>query len=204
MKFFRLLLVLVFVFSATIAHSQIGVRAGVNIATLNYDPDDFIGDISPIIGLNIGLLMELPVTDRISLQPELHFIQKGDKEEYDDFFGSGSITTRINYLELAVMGKFTLADIGNDGGLYVGLTPFLGYALSGEFKFEEDGFSETEDIDFDEISRMDFGIGLGAGASFGNLFVDVRYNLGLSNLNDTDIDFDINTRGILIGVGYMF
>jgi hypothetical protein len=204
MKFFRLLLIMVFVFTAAIAHSQIGIRAGVNIATLNYDPDDFSDDVSSIIGLNIGLLMELPVTDRISLQPEIHFIQKGAKEEFDDFFGSGKITTTFNYLELAVMGKFNLLDIGNDGGLYLGLTPHLGYALSGETKFEENGFSDTEDIDFDEVSRIDFGIGFGAGATFGNFFLDIRYNLGLTNLNDSDFDIDINNRGLLIGVGYMF
>ena len=204
MKILKLSLVLVvLIVSANVAYSQIGVRAGVNIATQSSDEED--DDVSSIIGLNLGLTYEHALSDRLSIQPELHFIQKGAKVEFDDFFGSGEISTTLNYLELAVMGKYTIADIGDDGGLYLGITPHLGFGLSGKYKFEFEGESETEDVDFDDdgLNRMDFGVGFGLGASFGNIYLDVRYNLGLANVADDD-DFTINNRGILIGVGYKF
>ena len=204
MKFLKPSLILLLIMTANLAYSQIGVRAGVNIATQSYD-DDYDGDPSSIIGLNLGLVYELVLTDNISLQPEIHFIQKGAKEKFDDFFGSGEVSITLNYLELAVMGKFNVLNFGDNGNFYLGLTPHLGYGLNGKFKFEFEGESETEDIDFDEdgINRIDFGVGFGLGASFGNLFIDARYNLGLANLNDSD-DFTINNRGLLVGIGYKF
>ena len=203
MKLLKLTLVLLFAMTANLAYSQIGVRAGVNIATQSVDEGD---DPGSIIGLNLGLLYELVLTDNLSIQPEIHFIQKGSKEDFDGFFGSGELSLRLNYLELAVMGKLNILDIGDHGGLYLGVTPYLGYGLSGESKFEINGDSETEDVDFDddEINRMDYGVGFGVGASYGRLFLDVRYNLGLSNFDDSALDIDIKNRGILIGLGYKF
>ncbi len=204
MKILKLSLVLaLLITSANIAYTQIGVRAGVNIATQSLDDDDT--DLSSIIGLNLGVTYEHALSYRLSIQPELHFIQKGTKLDIDNIFGSGEFTTTLNYIELAVMGKYTITDIGDDGGLYLSVTPHLGLGLSGRYKVEFEGESETEDVDFDDdgLNRMDFGVGFGLGASFGNIYIDVRYNLGLANVSD-DADFTIYNRGILVGVGYKF
>ncbi len=201
MKVIKLTLVLLFAMTANLAYSQIGVRAGVNIATQSVDKGD---DCGSLIGLNLGLLYELVLTDNLSIQPEIHFIQKGSMVDIHGWAGSVEVSTRLNYLELAVMGKFNILDIGRHGGLYLGLTPYLGYGLNGVTKFDDE--SESEDIDFDddEINRMDYGVGFGVGASYGRLFLDVRYNLGLSNFDNSALDIDIKNRGILIGLGYKF
>lgn len=207
MKLFKFTLIAFLLLSATFAYSQIGVRAGVNIASQDHDPEIF-DTPSSIIGLNLGVVYELGVSDLLTIQPELHFIQKGSKYEYD-FGTSVESELKLNYLELAIMARLDLLEFGDDAGLYVGVTPTLGYALSGTTKTTESvgGMSTEveEDVDFDDdgFERLDYGIGLGAGVNFGNIFIDVRYNLGLANITNVD-DFTINNKGILVGVGYRF
>lgn len=203
MKIVKLFLVLVLILSASHTYSQIGVRAGINIASQNFDEDINI-DQSPIIGLNFGITYELVFSERFSIQPELHYIQKGFKYEFDGFIGSTSISFSLNYLELALLNKYTIADIGNDGGLYLGFIPYVGFGLNGKSKFEFLGESETEDVEFDdELKRIDLGLGFGMGASFGNFYLDFRYNHGLVDISDESILGGKN-RGLLIGVGYKF
>nr|MBS0037708.1 PorT family protein [Saprospiraceae bacterium] len=208
MKLFKFTLIAFLLLSATFAYSQIGVRAGVNLASQEYDPD-ITQDQSSIIGLNLGVIYEMGISELLTIQPELHFIQKGAKDEFDELGGSYESEIRLNYLELGIMARLDLLDFGNDAGLYVGITPNLGYALSGKTKssgsFGGISFDDEEDIDFDDdgIERLDFGIGLGAGVNFGNFFIDARYNLGLADIVEDD-DLTVNNKGILVGVGYKF
>lgn len=71
------------------------------------------------------------------------------------------------------------------------------------------GYSEEVDIK-DETKSIDFGLGFGAGVSFpaGNnsLFVEGRYALGSTNLNDDpeDSETSIKTRGIQVMAGVTF
>lgn len=208
MKLFKFTLIAFLLLSATFAYSQIGVRAGVNIASQDYDPD-IEGDQSSIIGLNLGVVYELGVSDLLTIQPELHFIQKGAKEEYEEQGATVESEFLLNYLELGIMARLDLLEFGDDAGLYVGITPTVGYAISGKYKFKGSfggmSFDDEEDVDFDEdgINRTDFGVGIGAGVNFGNIFIDARYNLGLANVADDD-DITVNNKGILVGVGYRF
>ena len=112
------------------------------------------------------------------------------------------------------MSKYYLGNIGESTRLYLSATPYIGYAINGKFEEEYDGRTYSESIDFkeDEISRFDFGIGLGLGLNWNNWFLDVRYNIGLQDLDDYeddyddyyDYDFSVYHRGILIGIGYQF
>jgi len=210
MKYFTTFLLILFCSSQ--AYAQLGVRAGINLAKLNFQEDFDYVDLKPIVGLNLGALYEIQLSDKFSLQPEIHFIQKGLKivdQEYDE-----TITILFNSLDFALMSKFNFLNLGESTKAYVAATPYVGYSLSGTFKEEYDGMSYTEDIDFDddEIRRFDFGIGLGIGLSWNRFFVDARYNFGLLNIDNyededeyyDEYDFRVYHRGILIGVGYRF
>ena len=84
--------------------------------------------------------------------------------------------------------------------------PYVGIALSGNTKAKADGKKATEKIEFGsgsgEMSRLDFGLGFGAGLQFGNFQVGVGYNLGLANLSNEN---KITTRnnGLALTVTYL-
>lgn len=187
----------ILVLTSTAAFSQAGIRVGVNLANQNYKVLDESLETNTIVGLNAALVYNIAVSDLFSVQPELHFIQKGSQLEIPIL---GDFKTTLNYLELAVAAKFNIVNFGEANKVYAAVTPSAGYLMSGTSKFGD----ESEPIEFDDDSnRMDFGIGLGAGVQFGGFFVDIRYNIGFANLSNLE-DESVKNNGILIGLGYMF
>lgn len=187
-------------------YSQWGVRAGLNIATIS-DPEgvtEDVAELTPILGMNFGLLFEIPLSERVSIQPEIHYIQKGGKIDHiDENFWIKDI---LNYLEISVLGNIYLFEFGDNARVFAGLGPHIGYALKGMKEIDDNGHRESYETDFksEEITRWDYGLGMAVGAKWGGFFADIRYNLGLSNLNEFDYDPKFYHRGLLLGVGYQF
>lgn len=207
----KLILLIVAISFLSEAHAQLGVRMGTNIATFHYPEEPFYLEIKSIIGFNIGALYEKQLSDNFSLQGELHFIQKGAKEEDPDF--DEEYWLRLNYIDFAIMSKYYLINIEESMRLYLGVTPYLGYALSAKIGEEYEGRTFTNSINFEEenVKRLDFGIGFGLGLTRNNWFLDVRYNIGFQDLDESgEFDFfplfgqSVYNRGILIGIGYHF
>ena len=192
--------------------TSFGFRAGLNSATVNFEDESGLG-IEPDsrLGLDLALMASLGITEEFSIQPELHFIQKGFRLDLD--FGAGDVIESqviLNYLELPVLAKYAFGGETLQG--FVNAGPSMGYALSGKSKAESNGIEEEEDLDFKEdgVKRTDFsfvlGGGLGIEAGPATVFLDIRYLLGLTNLDDSGDD-DSPTqrnRGLGFGVGILF
>lgn len=207
-------------FLGTTAWSQVGIKAGINLASLSQDPDEEnyedYKSVS-ILGFQGGLTFELPVAGPLAIQPELLFIQKGGKSEFIINESNKLVTTvTYNYVEVPVLLKLKLGNTDGDGlGFYLLGGPFAGYSLGGKSKQELTILGQTtvseQDIDYDdedfEEKRLDWGASFGAGLHFGKLFVDARYNLGVNNLLDDDANNNnddkpyLRTRGIGLTVG---
>jgi hypothetical protein len=176
------------------SQAQISVipKAGVTLSSISYDeePEDqktqfgFVGGA----GLDIGIIKNF-----FSLQPELLFIQKGDR--FDE--RNVEATTTLNYLELPLLAKISFGSPTIKGYLNAG--PSLALGLNGKYKVEGGENAGETDIRFGDASndgrryldnRFDFGLQFGGGGSFGlgpgALIADIRYGLGLSDLNDED------------------
>lgn len=193
----QLMLLMVLILLGSVAYSQVGIRVGVNLANQKFESQGITVEPSSILGLNAAVVYNIEVSELFSVQPELHFIQKGSQIEIPPL---GDFKTTGNYLELAVAAKFNVVKFGESDKVYVAVTPSAGYLLSAKTKVGD----ESEDYEFtDDDNRIDFGIGLGAGVQFAGVFLDVRYNIGLANLTKVD-DSSVKNNGILIGLGYMF
>jgi hypothetical protein len=188
-----------------------GVRGGVSFMTL--DVDDSPGDADPDpdrrTGLMIGGFALLEFAGPFALQPELMYIQKGASLETTVDETTITSTTRLDYVEIPVLAKFQLpASAPVSPSLFAG--PTLGFNVAAETEVEtevEGGESETNDVS-DQVSGTDFGIALGGGVDIGlttgTLMIDVRYALGLTNVDDTDEDTSINNQGFMITAGFAF
>lgn len=177
------------------AQAQISIipKGGVTLATVSHDEEPrgqeskvgFVGGAAVEIGL---------VENFFSVQPELLFIQKGEK--YD----AAGVTTRstLNYLELPVLAKVSFGSEVIKG--YVNAGPSLSLGLSGTHKVEGGETPGERAIRFGSRgsdanrqyvdSRFDFGLQFGGGVRVGvgpgAVIGDVRYGLGLTDLYDED------------------
>jgi hypothetical protein len=108
----------------------------------------------------------------------------------------------LNTIEIPVLAKYSFGE--NIGGFVEG-GPYVGYFISGKNKFED--ISEDIDFDSEDLKRLDFGVQFGAGLKLGlasnDIFLDVRYVLGLANLAETDDDVTWKANSINIGIGIL-
>lgn len=209
-KLIKLLALFLLVSFAVNSYAQsIGPKVGVNIAS--WAGDDIFDDYSSLTGLQFGAVAEIPVGDKFSIQPELLLIQKGSGFD-SDFLGTTIETdNKLNYFEIPILAKIYLTE--GPAQVFVNAGPTIGFATSGKIVTEAGGEKEEVDIDFDDtdLSTFDFGVAVGAGAQFdagpGKLFVDVRYLLGLANLDESEPEadrIDVFNRGIGASVGFLF
>ncbi|NBC08282.1 MAG: outer membrane beta-barrel protein [Bacteroidetes bacterium] len=192
--------------------TSFGLRAGLNSATINFEDETGLG-IEPDsrIGLDLALMASLGITEEFSIQPELHFIQKGFRLDLD--FGVGDVVESqvlVNYLEIPVLAKYAFGGETLQG--FVNGGPSIGYGLSGKSKAKSNGVEEEEDLDFKEdgVKRTDFSFVFGGGLSIkagpATVFLDIRYLLGLTNIDDSGDDDSPKqrNRGLGFGLGVLF
>jgi hypothetical protein len=147
------------------------------------------------IGFDIGIIYGVEIAENIVFQPEAHLIQKGYK--IDDIVLGENFLTTLNYLEVPLTLKVLFGDKTN---LYVQAGPSIGFLMSGNVK--QDDF--TEDIDFEEASRLEIGGILSAGVSLGMIVLDARYLLGLTGTVKDVRDGNIYNRGFGAGLSIIF
>jgi hypothetical protein len=191
-----------------------GFKAGVSLANATGSDATFTdADKKMKIGLAGGAFIGFEIAPQFVLQPELLYVQKGVK--YEEKGGTGKDKYKLDYLQIPVLFKFVPATSGKiQPTIFAG--PYLGFKMSAKDKAE--GWTDPADNgDFDMkdfVKSTDFGISLGAGIGAkmtkGELFLDARYDLGLSKvykeytLLDVTYKPNVKNSSILVLVGYKF
>ncbi len=185
------------------AQSSLGVIAGLNLANVNVDPEPEGMDLTNRTAFGFGGVLEVGLNESVALRFEPMYLQKGAEAGINGV----DIEFNLAYLEVPVMLKYAFGT--GDTKPYIMAGPTIGFNLSAKQKISFGSDSEETDIK-DDISSTDFGLGFGGGVNFltGNnsIFVEVRYTLGLTNINDSsdDPDTEIKTKGIQIFAGIIF
>jgi outer membrane protein with beta-barrel domain len=181
------------ILTCSVAKSQelrIGAKAGVNFASVGGDfTDDYDGRTS----FHIGGLVEIPISEKFAVQPELLYSSQGFKVEDSDNFAGTTITykdvIKLDYINIPIMAKYYIID-----GLSAEAGPQFGILVSAKDDYEVSGGGEDESGD-DDIkdfyNTLDIGFGFGASYRLNNgVFFSARYVIGLTDItDDDDVDF---------------
>ncbi|MBO0938078.1 PorT family protein [Fibrella sp. HMF5335] len=178
---------------ATAAQAQIlfGVQSSFQSSNVSIS-SGAIGGIDPSSfltsswGYRIGAMADIPVTDRLSVRPQLLYSTKGYKVDFSSLlggFGGGlgggllgevaAIRLTTNYLELPVQAMYGF-DAGS-GRVVVGAGPYVAYALSGSV----DGVSTPFEAG---TPRLDAGAALSLGyETSAGMSISAFYSHGFAN-----------------------
>jgi opacity protein-like surface antigen len=179
------------------------------------------------IGFNAGVFVNIPLSQKFALQPEVLYNQMGAKSVLSDTeITTGSTTVRtkqdfkttLNYISVPVMLQMKPAD-----NFYIEAGPEVSYFLDGKNKGERtisttnagttttQTQSASETIDKDNIKKFNFGLGLGLGYYFTpNLGINARYVSSLTHIANNsgavnDMQKNINTNRVFqLGLNYKF
>lgn len=185
MKKILLAAVLFMATSATIQAQllQIGVKGGVNFASQTGDafPEQNF-DKEGITSFHAGLVAEIKLLERFSVQPELLYSTQGAtyKNAVTEF------KNELGYISIPVMAKFYLTD---SFSLEVG--PQASFLVS-----------EKNDFNVEDGETFEFGLNAGLGYKITkNFFVQGRYGLGLTEASK---NADIKNSTVQLSAGFMF
>lgn len=198
----KILLLSVFCLTGFIyqANAQAGLRVGIK-GGLNFANVDTDISADSRTGFHAGAFATIKIA-KFAIQPELVYSSQGSELRFEGFEKTKS---NFNYLNVPVLLKLYLI-----GGLNLQIGPQFGFLLgaNSEDDIAEQAINEisnSEDISDlkDAFNGSDVSLGLGAGIDlpFG-LTADARYNLGLSEIDDSEALGATRNQVFQISLGY--
>ncbi|MFN0157802.1 MAG: porin family protein [Bacteroidota bacterium] len=199
-------------------HFALGPKVGINFASASTEPSS--PNISGRTTILFGSAFELMFGKMFGVQLEPGYAMKGfsvDNITVQSNAGPVAANAVVKYNEIQVPILFKAKFLDGPVKPYVLAGPNLGIVASAKATVSpaQGAQFEEQDIDIKEsTSGMDFGLDFGGGAEFRlaqgvSLTGDVRYSLGLSNLDDStpqqgQPQGSTKTRGFQIQFGALF
>lgn len=170
---------------ATTASSvQLGIKAGVNISNIQRENDAYDSKT----GFHVGGLAHIHLSYHFAVQPEITYSTQGAE--------AGVVKLNQNYINVPVLLQFM-----TNNGFRLQTGPQACFLVSAKTKngnFEEDVMDELNNVTF----AWSFGTSYITKSGLG---LDVRYNLGLSNINDDSSPSPVSKNRVWqIGAFYQF
>ncbi len=151
------------------AQVQFGFKGGANLSSVTGSD---AGSLSSTINGYVGALVNIPVKNKFSLQAEAVYSMGGVKYGGGEVLG-GSISTA--YVNVPLLVHF------NSNGFIIQSGPQMGLLMSASKKADKAGTTDVKD----QLKSTNLSWVFGAGYTMpgSNVGFNVRYNLGLSNVN---------------------
>lgn len=187
----KLILTLSFLSFITLSNAQdfsYGALGGISISNITGDATS--GNSSKL-SFSLGGFLEYQFNDKFGVQPELRYINVGAKSK---MYGQ-KVNLNYSYIALPIVGKYYIND-----KFSANFGPQVAFNIGAKAK--ADGESES----LDDVSGVDFGLLIGGGYNITEkIFVDLRYNFGLSNINsEGGGDFKQSHSAFFLSAGYRF
>jgi hypothetical protein len=178
-----------------------GFKIGFNVANIRGDGTE---DLDSKLGVSLGGFVTYSFNVVWAVQGEMLYTMKGASEKTTVLGQKVDITTSLNYLEFPILARGSIP--GNNDVMPVFIAGFApSFNLVASATAESGDLTATEDLD--AVSSFDLGLVFGGGvdvkAGTGKVIGDLRYTLGLLNINDEEDDFAGNGVFSLL-VGYSF
>lgn len=173
----------------------IGPKIGTNFSRIT-NMENYAVNASSKTGFQIGAVGEIGLTNMLSFETELVLTSKGMTNEFSK--------QRVNYLSIPLLAKlsfkaFGLSRVYATGGMYNNLR----VNAKNIYIDQPESFNQTQ-----HYTVIDWGLSLGGGAAYdtkyGLLCLDLRYDLGVVDVEKTDFTAAESNRNRSLGVTLAF
>jgi Outer membrane protein beta-barrel domain len=183
--------------------AAVGAFAGVNFA--KFGGDD-VGSVQTRTGIQVGAFAAIPLGRLLSVVPAVTYSQEGT-----DVNAGGGITGtfKLDYIEVPLLLKLG-APLQGSPTLrpYVVLGPAVGFEVG--CKVAARSGSQSAEVNCDDATvglqtkSVQAGLHFGAGLDISQFSIGLRYQLGLTSIDDSGANADVKNRVLAIVAGYGF
>ncbi len=170
-----------------------GVKAGANFAVQS-EIADYASNSNIRTGLSVGAFGNYSLNEKMALQAELNYDQKGGK--------SDEATAKYDYLSVPVLFKYSLGKSDKTALKFnVNLGPYAAFLLQSEVEIGDqtiDMKDQTENFELGGI--LGFGMKYPVGKQ--NIVLDLRMGLGFTQFDK--VNSTPNNKYIGLTLGYEF
>lgn len=180
-----------------------GFRIGLNVSSLSGLDKTPLSDLNSKAGLNFAGIIGLHISSSapVFLESGVYYSEYGAKKD--------DVKVSYNNLEFPILVKYGFK------ANHIAILPFLGptfsYAFSGKTKQYSEIYGEYEKVGtFDEkeaktggLKRFNMGFKLGCGAEYENIYFEVGYRFGITNVAKED-DYSIRSNALFVNLGVNF
>jgi len=225
------ILILLLISLNTLKAQRIGIIGGENIASLvksdNLIIRSFKGEIGKEkmrFGYSLGIIINIPLREKLSLESSILYSTKGNKSELSTNNGKNSYLTgydlfsetQLNYIDIPVNLK-----ISHPLGvvrIFVAIGPYFAIGTKGTvnrditFRYYNGRVDQSEDkydlqlgnSSSDHIKRFDYGVGYRLGVEYNSFQLGASYSQGLLNIfpNQNVSGASIKNRVFQVSVAY--
>lgn len=204
MKKLKLSLVIVLLSIVSFAGAQtpsFSIKGGLNMS--NFYGDE-LNDKNMKTGFHIGVGADFEFAPNMGIQSGLFFTSKGAK--YTTKIEDVELNSNANFLQVPVHFAYKI-DLMPGTRIVLHAGPYIAYGIGGKTEagiFSGDTFKDGAFLDvLNGLKPFDAGLGLGVGAEFGAILVDIGWDMGLTNLSRVNL-YDVKTQNAYLSLGYKF
>lgn len=186
-----------------------GVKAGMNLSTITGDADD----VDSKFGYHVGVTIDYELTENLFLMSGVEFTTKGAKEKGEmetgyDWNADVELTVNPMYLQVPIHFGYKL-DIAKETKMVFRAGPYVAFGVGGKAKLTGNYIADEKTNVFktNGYKNFDFGFGLGTGVEFKKYALNVGYDFGVTNIDNTkdkDERETFRNGNFHIGLGYKF
>jgi hypothetical protein len=177
-------------------HAEFGILAGATFSKFRGSDKGALDQSK--LGIAGGGFVTLVLTPEFGFQPEVLFVQKGGKGP------ANTDSYRFSYIQIPVLAKFRLPPSGYANQLsphlYVGAAVGLKVGCHATVSSVSGSCKELGV----QIKRHDFSVVAGAGLNFGRAFIDARFDLGFTKIEDAASPDDVRNSTLYLLAGWTF
>jgi hypothetical protein len=167
---------------------QFGVKAGLNVSSVNWDFDP-----GSRLGVYAGGLAHIHLNKQWAIQPEVVYSQEGAKGDLNDV----EYVWKNDYINVPVMVQYMF-----DNGFRIEAGPQVGFLVNSKTKNNNTEVETKNDDNAFQTVNVSVGLGLNY-LTYSGIGVGARYNLGLTKVNEDGIP-DGKGRVFQVGLFYLF
>ena len=201
-----IMLALAIVLISTSAFAQInfGLRNGVAATTFS-DKGDLYNDNNVTFSYTAGAFATIPVYKSFAIQPELNYVRKGRSNETTELNTTVETDFMLHYLQVPVLFQYRNNQLLNKSGsvFYINVGPYAAFVLNTQTRVS-DNTNEGALVPVSDSKNTDWGTTFGVGFQTPifkkDICFDLRYDMGLSEIEQQPTEYRTKALSLTIGI----
>ena len=194
-----------------------GIFSGITLNTNSYSYDDknnyldtsYTSKIKT--SFSVGMLVMYDFVRNFGIRMQGQYTKKGGKKNFQIYTGTTLVerayNNSINYFQFSLLPQFNLpfSEKDYENKVYLNAGGYISFLIGAKEYITDDQEAEQEKDIKESLKASDAGLIFGIGIIAGHFILDVRYDLGLTDIANEALAKDflkIKNRSINISVGY--